>query len=66
MDINAPTVNIIHDLVCLSLTMCNDKVLVDPFNEHVLKAALDDLVEEIRRQHFMNVGPWKVMSERLF
>lgn len=40
-------------------------VLHDPVNQMVLESALDELMEEVRRDEFVYVGTRKVGGERL-
>jgi len=45
--------------------MRQDEITLNPSNEMILKSAFDDLMEEIGREHFMNICTWKIIGERL-
>jgi len=59
-------VNIFNNLFCTSSSMLNLQVFVNPFNEVVFEDPLNELVENIRCEKFMNIGSmWKAMCIRL-
>jgi hypothetical protein len=62
---DAPTIDIINDLISTCRTMFLNKIFIDPTYQVVFKSTLDKLMEQIRRKKFMNVGPRKFKCKRL-
>lgn len=42
-----PAINVIDDLLCFTLAVCQGQVLVHPSNYVILESSLDDLMEQI-------------------
>jgi hypothetical protein len=62
---NTPQIYIGKYLLSVCLAVDNLKVLGYPVDKVVLERTLYDLVEEVWRQKFMNVGSGKVSCEGL-
>jgi hypothetical protein len=62
---NLPQVNVVKDLVGTSLAMLEQNIFTDPCHQMVFPATFDDLVENVRRQHFVDVSTGEVICERL-
>lgn len=45
--------------------MLNNQVFIDPSDNMIFECSLDDLVKEVWRQEFMNIGTRKEFRERL-
>lgn len=58
-------INVHHDFVTASLSMCVHKKLVDPHDKVVHERPFDNLMEQIRCQKLMDVGSRKAMCEWL-
>lgn len=61
-----PLINVLEDFKGPSLAIHYEEVFIDPCDIVVFECALNQLVEEIRWQEFMNVHARKVMHERLY
>jgi hypothetical protein len=61
-----PAVNLVQNLIRLSFSMFKIKVVSDPLDQMVLKCSFDKLVQQVRRQHLMDVGPRKVVCKWLY
>jgi hypothetical protein len=62
---NLPQVNVIEDLVGTDLSVFKKKIFPDPCYQMIFPATLDDLMENVRRQHFVNVSTGEVIRKRL-
>jgi len=62
---DSPPINVIEDSVCFCFAIFNLEILADPSYEMVLKNSFYDLVEEIRRQHFVDIGVRKIIGKWL-
>jgi len=62
---DSPPINVIEDLVCFCFTIFNLEILANPSYEMVLKNSFYDLVEEIRHQHFEDIGVRKIIGKWL-
>lgn len=63
---DVPTINLLDDFCSLTLCLsCQLNVLDYPLDEVVLERSLDELMQEIRRQEFMDVCPREVVCEWL-
>jgi hypothetical protein len=58
-------VNVVHDFLCMRLTMRSNEVLLDPRNKVIFERTFDHLVEKIGRKELMNVRSGEVIGERL-
>ena len=64
--IHIPSVNLSQQFVPLAPAIFATQVIFNPSDEVIFERALDELVEEIRRNDFMNVCTGKMSGERLF
>jgi len=62
---NIPSINVIEDPFSLCPSMSVDQVFLDPVHQMILESAFDELMENIRRKHFMDVCTWKVIGKWL-
>jgi hypothetical protein len=60
-----PAIDVVHYLLTLFLAVLRKDVVFDPFDQVILECAFDNLVEEVWRDEFMNVGPRKAVCEWL-
>lgn len=58
-------INIIHYGGGSGFSVYNGKILYNPCYEVILKGSLDDLMEEIWREHLVDVGARKIICEGL-
>ena len=65
IEIPIPAIYIINNFFGLIIAMLNNQVLIDPSDDMIFECSLDDLVEEVRRQKFMNIGTRKELCEWL-
>ena len=63
---DSPIINICHYRRSSSRTVYEDEILTNPGDNVVLKRALDDLVEEIRAQQFVDISAGKSCCEWLY
>ena len=62
---NAPTVNLVHDLICSRFAVLQNEILANPLDKVVFEATLDDLVQKVTGQEFVDIGVREVVRERL-
>jgi hypothetical protein len=60
-----PVINIVQYAISFSSSMGNNQVFFYPCYEVVFKGSFDDLMKEIRRNKFVNIGSWKIICEGL-
>lgn len=60
-----PAVDVILDLFCLSRSILQFKVLVDPSNEVIVEAPFDELMEKIGGEETVDVCAREIVCERL-
>lgn len=60
-----PVIDIFEYLVGFSLAMSENKVLLDPFYDVILEGTFDNLMKEVRCNHFVDVGSGEMGGERL-
>ena len=58
-------INVLNNLQCPRFAIGMVQVFIDPRHDVILEDTFDELVEEIRRQEFMNICTWKSMCEWL-
>jgi len=64
-EFGSPPVYVIEYTVGRCFTMFNLEVFTDPCHEMVLEHAFDNLMEEVGRQHLVNICMWKIICKRL-
>ena len=62
---DSPAVNVIHYLLCTSLSMNENEIFVYPGDEMVFEGSFDDLMEEVGREKLVNIRSRKLMSKGL-
>jgi hypothetical protein len=62
---NVPSIDIIHDLFTPLRAVRGEYVVLDPFDKVVLEGTLDDLMEDIRGDQLVDVGPRESIGEWL-
>jgi hypothetical protein len=60
-----PPIYVSKNFICFLLAMLRSYVVHNPGNQMVLKCTFDDLVQKVRRQQLMDVGPRKMGCEWL-
>ena len=65
MSRDVPAVYFIQKLLRIGFSVLDHEVLAYPCYQMVFEAALDDLMEEVRREQLVYIGTRKVIRERL-
>jgi hypothetical protein len=60
-----PSINVVKDLIGPCLTVCLNKIFVDPGDEVILECAFYELMQQIRCDKGMDIGVGEVICERL-
>lgn len=55
-----PPIYVIQDGMRVTLSMLDHKILTYPCYEVILKGSFDHLVQQIRRDHLIDVAMWEV------
>jgi hypothetical protein len=61
----SPFVNLVQKLVSATLTMNFLQILLNPLHKVVLETPFDNLVQQIRHHHLIDVCAWELESEGL-
>jgi hypothetical protein len=60
-----PSINVCENLLCLTLAVMSLNVFLHPVDEMILECPLDNLMEDIRGQEFMDISAGKAICEWL-
>ena len=62
---NIPAVDLVKDRICLGLAMFALEIFAYPLNKVIFEYSLDELVEKVRGNQFINICTGKVFSKGL-
>jgi len=63
--VDLPSINVVEDPVGLCLTVCRNKIFINPCNKMILEYALDELMQDVWGNKLLNISMGEIICKRL-